>query len=153
LDLCRQDKIAKSRADLKTLEEQSKRELAAAKNFAIQRLARDLLETVDNLNRAAKMVNAEAKADAERHPNFATLLEDVDKVEAGLLKKLLNAGVETIDPEGEKFDPNVHEATFEMPMPGKEAGTVFYVEQKGYALNGRVLRPAKVSLPLFCATC
>jgi molecular chaperone GrpE len=136
---------------LKTLEEQSKRELLAARSFAIQRLARDLLETVDNLARASKMVNADAKADAERHLNFATLLEDVDKVEARLMKTLVNAGVARIDPEGEKFDPNVHEATFEMPMPGKEAGTVFYVEQKGYSLNGRVLRPAKVPLP--CLLC
>ena len=147
LDSCRQEKYAKSRTDLKTLEEQSKRELLAAKSFAIQRLARDLLETVDNLARASKMVSADAKADAERHPAFAALVEDVDKVEARLLKTLLNAGVATIDPDGEKFDPNVHEATFEMPMPGKEAGTVFYVEEKGYSLNGRVLRPAKVSIP------
>jgi GrpE len=49
-----------------------------------------------------------------------------------------------VDPMGERFDPNVHEATFEMAFPGKEPGTVFHVEQKGYLLNGRVLRPAKV---------
>ena len=49
-----------------------------------------------------------------------------------------------VDPMGERFDPNVHEATFEMVFPGKEPGTVFHVEQKGYLLNGRVLRPAKV---------
>jgi hypothetical protein len=49
-----------------------------------------------------------------------------------------------VNPMGERFDPNVHEATFEMAFPGKEPGTVFHVEQKGYLLNGRVLRPAKV---------
>lgn len=139
-----QEKHAKSRADVKNLEEQSKRELHAAKSFAIQRLARDLLDTVDNLARAAKVVNADAKQDAERHKEFADLLEDLEKVEARLMGTLMNHGLTVIEPTGEKFDPNVHEATFEMPMPGKEAGTVFYVEQKGYSLNGRVLRPAKV---------
>ena len=131
---------------MKNLEEQSKRELLAAKNFAIQRLARDLLETVDNLARAAKVVSTEAKQDAERHKEFADLLEDMEKVEARLMGTLTNHGLAVIDPAGHRFDPNVHEATFEMPMPGKEAGTVFFVEQKGYSLNGRVLRPAKVTV-------
>jgi len=141
-----QEKHAKSRADVKTLEEQSKREIYAAKTFAIQRLARDLLETVDNLARAAKVVSTEAKEDADRHKEFADLLEDMEKVEARLMGTLTDHGLAVIDPAGDRFDPNVHEATFELPMPGKEAGTVFFVEQKGYSLNGRVLRPAKVTL-------
>jgi hypothetical protein len=131
---------------VKNLKEQRKRELAAAKSFALQGLARDLLETVDNLARAGKVVNSEAKEDANRHKPFADLLEDLEKVEAQLMGTLMNHGLALIDPEGEKFDPNVHEATFELAMPGKEAGTVFYVEQKGYSLNGRVVRPAKVRL-------
>jgi molecular chaperone GrpE (heat shock protein) len=53
-------------------------------------------------------------------------------------------GMTVVNPLDERFDPNIHEATFEMPFPGKEPGTVFHVEQKGYLLNGRVLRPAKV---------
>lgn len=60
---------------------------------------------------------------------------------------LRSHGMTIVDPHGHKFDPNVHEATFEMAFPGKEPGTVFHVEQKGYLLNGRVLRPAKVKYP------
>ena len=61
-------------------------------------------------------------------------------------KTLEKHGIQKIDPMGEQFDPNQHEATFEIPQPDKEPGTVFHVQQPGYTLNSRVLRPAKVGL-------
>jgi molecular chaperone GrpE (heat shock protein) len=146
-ELTSQEKYVKSLSDYKNLQEQSKRELHAAKSFAIQRFARDLLESIDNLARASSVVSEEVKQDAERHKAFADLLDDVDKVETQLLGTLRSHGMTIVDPHGHKFDPNVHEATFEMAFPGKEPGTVFHVEQKGYLLNGRVLRPAKVKYP------
>jgi molecular chaperone GrpE len=118
--------------------------LNAAKHFAIQRFARDLLESVDNLTRASSTIGAEIKQDAERHKPFADLLHELEKVGGQLWGTLESHGLKIVDPMDEKFDPNVHEATFELAMPGKPPGTVFYVEQKGYLLNGRVLRPAKV---------
>lgn len=130
--------------DYKNLQEQSKRELNAAKSFAIQRFARDLLETIDNMARASSIISAEIKQDAERHKPFADLLHELGKAEGQLLGTLHAHGMRVVDPTGEKFDPNIHEATFEMAFPGKEPGTIFHVEQKGYLLNGRVLRPAKV---------
>ena len=101
---------------------------------------------MDNIDRASSIISAEIKQDAERHKPFADLLNDLEKAEAQLLGTLGSHGMTVVDPNGEKFDPNIHEATFEMPFPGKEPGTVFHVEQKGYLLNGRVLRPARVSI-------
>jgi len=94
--------------------------------------------------RASRTISEEVKADAERHKPFADLLYELGKAEGKLLGTLGAHGMTVVDPTGEKFDPNIHEATFEMAFPGKEPGTVFHVEQKGYLLNGRVLRPAKV---------
>lgn len=95
--------------------------------------------------RASSIIGQEVKQDAERHKPFADLLYELGKAEGKLLGTLGSHGMTIVDPMGDKFDPNVHEATFEMAFPGKEPGTVFHVEQKGYLLNGRVLRPAKVS--------
>ena len=114
-----------------------------AKSFAIQRFARDLLESIDNMARASSIIADEIKQDAERHKPFADLLYGLGKAEGNLLGTLTAHGMTMVDPVGDKFDPNIHEATFEMAFPGKEPGTVFHVEQKGYLLNGRVLRPAK----------
>ncbi|KAF1991441.1 GrpE nucleotide exchange factor [Aulographum hederae CBS 113979] len=65
-----------------------------------------------------------------------------------LLQTLKKHGLERFDPsvEGEKFDPNLHEALFQTPMPGKEDGTVFHTQQTGFLLNGRVVRAAKVGV-------
>lgn len=93
--------------------------------------------------RASSIIAEEIKQDAERHKPFADLLDGLNKAEGKLLGTLKSHGMTMVDPTGDKFDPNIHEATFEMAFPG-EPGTVFHVEQKGYLLNGRVLRPAKV---------
>jgi len=98
--------------------------------------------------RAASIISAEVKQDAERHKPFADLLHELGKAEGQLLGTLGSHGMKVVDPTGEKFDPNIHEATFETAYPGKEPGTIFHVEQKGYMLNGRVLRPAKVESTL-----
>lgn len=63
-----------------------------------------------------------------------------------LLDTVKKHGLVKVDPEGEKFDPNVHEATFMAPQAGKEDNTIFYTQQKGFTLNGRVLRAAKVGV-------
>jgi len=97
--------------------------------------------------RAASIISAEVKQDAERHKPFADLLHELGKAEGELLGTLTSHGMKEVNPIGEKFDPNIHEATFELAFPGKEPGTVFHIEQKGYTLNGRVLRPAKVTYP------
>ncbi|KAF2741060.1 GrpE-domain-containing protein [Polyplosphaeria fusca] len=140
------DKYLRSVADFRNLQDRTKREVQAAKDFALQRFARDLVESVDNLDRALTTVPAE-KLNADN--NDLVLLHDGLKMTDNILMQTLKKhGLERFDPavEGEKFDPNVHEAVFQTPQPDKEDGTVFHTQQKGFKLNGRVLRAAKVGV-------
>ncbi|KAF3052710.1 Mitochondrial matrix cochaperone [Didymella keratinophila] len=140
------DKYLRSVADFRNLQERTARETKAAKDFAIQRFARDLVESVDNLDRALSTVTPEKlKGDNQ---DLISLHEGVKMTDGILINTLKKHGLERFDPSeaSEKFDPNVHEAIFMAPQPGKEDGTVFFTQQKGFYLNGRTLRPAKVGV-------
>lgn len=140
------DKYLRSVADFRNLQERTARETKAAKDFAIQRFARDLVESVDNLDRALSTVAPEKlKGDNQ---DLSSLHEGVKMTDGILINTLKKHGLERFDPSvsGEKFDPNVHEAVFQAPQPDKEDGIVFFTQQKGFMLNGRVLRPAKVGV-------
>lgn len=119
--------------------------MQAAKDFAIQKFAKDLLDSVDNLDRALAAVPEESRK-PEKNKELADLYEGIKMTEGILLKTLKKHGLERTDPVGEKFDPNVHEATFHVHMPGKEPNEVFHVQQKGFVLNGRVLRVSRALL-------
>ncbi|KAF2257965.1 GrpE-domain-containing protein [Lojkania enalia] len=140
------DKYLRSVADFRNLQERTKREIQVAKDFALQRFARDLVESVDNLDRALSTVPSEKLA-AENN-DLVTLHDGLKMTESILMSTLKKHGLERFDPsvECEKFDPNVHEAVFQTPQPDKEDGTVFHTQQKGFLLNGRVLRAAKVGV-------
>lgn len=144
--LCKQDKYLRSVADYRNLQDRTKREIQAAKDFALQRFARDLVESVDNLDRALSTVPADKLADGNQ--DLITLHDGLKMTESIMMQTLKKHGLERFDPsvEGEKFNPNVHEAVFQTPQPGKEDGTVFHTQQKGFMLNGRVLRAAKVGV-------
>lgn len=120
-----------------------------ARDFAIQKFAKDLVDSVDNLDRALSMVPTE-KLSAEDRPehlqDLANLYEGLKMTEDILMSTLKKHGLERMDPNGEKFNPNEHEATFMAPQADKEESTVFFVQQKGFKLNGRVLRAAKVGV-------
>lgn len=75
--------------------------------------------------------------------DLISLYDGLKMTETVLLGTLEKHGLTRFNPEGEKFNPNMHEATFEAPMEGKEVGSVFHVQSKGYALHGRVLRVSK----------
>jgi hypothetical protein len=129
-----------------------------ARNFAIQRFAKDLLESIDNFDRALLAVPAE-KLSAERTDDNKELLDLVDGLkmtERTLMNTLQKHGLERFDPseqvEGkpQKFDPNLHEATFMAPSPNMEDGDVMYTQSKGFRLNGRVVR---VSFTLLHHSC
>lgn len=133
------------------MQERTKREIQAAKDFALQHFARDLVESVDNLDRALGTVPTE-KLSSDANPDLVTLHDGLKMTENILMQTLKKHGLERFDPsvEGLRFDPNVHEAVFQTPQPGKEDGTVFHTQQKGFMLNGRVLRvsvPICLSLP------
>ena len=125
--------------------------MQTAKDFAIQKFAKDLVDSVDNLDRALAMVPAEkltAEEKSEDLRDLIALYDGLKMTESILMSTLKKHGLERFDPsvEGEKFDPNQHEATFMTPMEGKENNTVFHTQQKGFKLNGRVLRAAKVGV-------
>jgi molecular chaperone GrpE len=143
------DKCMRTVADFRNLQERTTREVKSAKDFAIQKFAKDLVDSVDNLDRALGMVPQEklnAKDRPEHLQDLANLYEGLKMTEDILMNTLKKHGLERLSPEGEKFNPNEQEATFMTPQPDKEDGTVFFVQQKGFKLNGRVLRAAKVGV-------
>ena len=125
--------------------------MQTAKDFAIQKFAKDLVDSVDNLDRALAMVPEEklnAVEKTEHLNDLVSLYDGLKMTESILMATLKKHGLERFDPSvgGEKFNPNEHEATFMTPMEGKEDNTVFHTQQKGFKLNGRILRAAKVGV-------
>ncbi|CEP08062.1 hypothetical protein [Parasitella parasitica] len=145
-------------ADQENIRERSRKEIETTKEYAIQKFAKDLLDTVDILNMALTAVpnelrekssslQSELAKDADKIVDQLTnLYTGVSMTESELIKALKRHGVERENPEGETFDPNRHQALFQAPMPDKEAGTIFAVQKMGYTLKGRVLRPAQVGV-------
>jgi molecular chaperone GrpE len=148
-NLCNaQDKYLRSVADYRNLQERTKRETQAARDFALQKFLKDLFQSVDNLEHALLSVSKETLASPSDasveslHSDLVNLHQGLQLTERVLLDTLKKQGVTRCDPakDGEKFDPNRHEAVFQSPMEGKEDGLVFHTQQKGFLLNGRVLR-------------
>ncbi len=133
------------------MQERTKRDVQAARDFAISRFATDLIESVDNLDRALSTVPAETLAREDGGgPELKGLYEGLKMTETILMQTLKKHGLERFDPveEGAKFDPRLHEATFQTKVEGKEDGDVFLTQQKGFMLNGRVLRVCGRQFPL-----
>lgn len=142
-----QDKYLRSVADFRNLQDRTKRDIDTARSFAITRFASDLIESVDNLDRALGTVDAsslpsspDSASGSEKALN--NLYQGLKMTDSILMQTLKKHGLERFDPsvEGEKFDPNLHDAQFMTKMEDKEDGTVFNTIQKGYMLNGRVVR-------------
>ncbi|KAL1880965.1 GrpE, mitochondrial [Paecilomyces lecythidis] len=149
------DKYLRSVADFRNLQERTKRDIENARTFAIQRFAGDLLDTVDNFDRALSAVPAEkleARGD-ESLKDLHNLYDGLKMTEHILMNTLKKHGLERFDPgeptedgKPQKFDPNRHEATFMAKAEGKEDGEIMYTQSKGFILNGRVVRAAKVGV-------
>lgn len=109
------------------------------------------MESIDNFDRAFEAVPEDVLAEArknETQTNLVNLYDGLKMIETILVGTCKKHGLERFDPSvnGEKFDPNMHEALFQTAIPGKTPGTVFATQQKGFLLNGRVLRAAKVGV-------
>ncbi|CCD24946.1 mitochondrial nucleotide exchange factor MGE1 NDAI_0E01300 [Naumovozyma dairenensis CBS 421] len=137
------DSLLRSVADFRNLQNITKKDIQKAKDFALQKFAKDLLESVDNFGHA---LSAFKEEDLEKSKEIADLYTGVRMTRDVFEKTLKKHGLEKLDPMGETFDPNKHEATFEVAQPDKEPGTVFHVQQVGFTLNDRVIRPAKVGI-------
>lgn len=137
------DRALRALAEAENTRRRAEREREDTAKFAIGKFARDLLEVADNLRRALDAVPAEA---AEADPALGTLAEGVAATERALLGAFEKHGLTRIDPADQPFDPNYHQAMFEVPNSGKMPGTVVQVMAPGYVLNGRLLRPAMVGV-------
>jgi molecular chaperone GrpE len=131
-------------AEMENLRKRTAKEVADARTYGITSFARDVLDIADNLQRALDAVPAEAREAAD--PGLKSLIEGVEITEKSLLKALEKNGVQKLDPLGEKFNPNFHQAMYEVPDSSVPAGTVVQVVQGGYTIGDRVLRPALVAV-------
>jgi molecular chaperone GrpE len=129
---------------MENLRRRTEREVADARAYAVTNFARDMLNVADNIRRGVESVPAEARAEADGA--LKALIEGVELTERDLLKTLERHGVRRLDPQGQKFDPNLHQAMFEVPNPDVPNGTVVQVVQTGYVIGDRVLRPALVGV-------
>jgi molecular chaperone GrpE len=138
------DKLLRLMADMENLRRRTAREIVDARTYAVTNFARDMLNVADNVRRAIESVPEEARGTAEGA--FKGLIDGIDLTERDLLKTLERHGVKMLDPQGEKFDPHLHQAMFEVPNPDVPNGTVVQVVQSGYVIGDRVLRPALVGV-------
>lgn len=151
-----QGRLRYLQADFLNLQRNSAREKEQTRDFAISRFAGDLLETVDTLAMALKSVPpaalsqpASTPAEGETKPAQAVLTDlhhGVELTHRVLLQTLFKYQVKPYDPTGEKFDPNRHEALYQVPIPGKEPGTIIDTQKTGYMIKDRVLRAAQVGV-------
>lgn len=136
-------------ADFLNLQERTKRDMDSARNFAIQRFSIDLLESIDNFDRALLAVPADklSAAATESNKDLLDLVDGLKMTQNILMNTLQKHGLQRFDPsapteegKAQKFDPNLHEATFMAKAEGKEDGDIMYTQSKGFMLNGRVIR-------------
>lgn len=137
------DKLLRAAAEMENLRRRTARDVHDARAYSIANFARDMLSVSDNLRRAIEAVPADARSG---DGGLAALAEGVEMTERAMLAALERHGVKKLAPEGEKFDPNFHQAMFEIPNPDVPAGTVLHVVQPGYSIGDRVLRPAMVGV-------
>ncbi|MEM9331482.1 MAG: nucleotide exchange factor GrpE [Pseudomonadota bacterium] len=136
------DQLLRTAAEMENLRRRTQKDVADARAFSISGFARDILGVADNLRRAIDHVDEENKD----QPGLKSLIEGVEMTERELLNALEKNGVKPISPENEKFDPNFHQAMFEVPNPEVPNNTVVQIVQIGYKIGERVLRPAMVGV-------
>ena len=138
------DKLLRALADTENLRRRAEREKAEATLYAATNFARDLLSVADNFGRAIAALPDGAREKADEA--IKNLLSGIEMTERELLQVFERHGIRRLEPLGEKFDPNLHQAVFEVPTAEKPAGTVMQVAQSGYAIGERCLRPAMVGV-------
>jgi molecular chaperone GrpE len=137
------DRLLRTLADMENLRRRTEREKADTARYAITNFARDVLTVGDNLKRTIDHVPAAAAAE---DPALKSFLEGVELTERELLNVLERHGVTRIEPLGQRFDPNCHQAMYEVQNADVPEGTVVDVMQSGYAIGDRCLRPALVAV-------
>jgi len=135
------DKFMRALADAENARKRADRDRREAEQYGGTRLARDLLPVYDNLNRALQAIPDESRAAS------AALIEGVELTLRELSNVMDKHGVKALSPAvGDQFDPKLHEAMFEAPLPGTKAGQIIQVMSEGFMLHDRLLRPAQVGV-------
>lgn len=133
-----QDILLRTRAEIDNIRRRAEQDVEKAHKFALEKFAKDLLETIDNLERA---LSTPANVENE---TIKSLVDGVELTLKGLLSTVARFGVEPVGVIGETFNPELHQAISMQPTEGFESNQITVVLQKGYLLNGRVIRPAMV---------
>ena len=135
------DRFMRALADAENARKRADKERREAENYGGSKLARDMLPVFDALHRALEVATDEVRAAA------GPMIEGVELTQRELLNVFARHGIKALAPEiGEKFDPQIHEAMFEAPVPNTVAGDIIQVMEKGFMLHDRLLRPAKVGV-------
>ena len=132
-----QDSVLRARADVENARRRAEMEVEKARKFALERFAGELLPVVDNLERAIELTDGE-------NETVKPLLEGVEMTHKSFLSTIEKFGLSLIDPQGETFNPDLHQAMSMQESADHAPNTVMAVIQKGYQINGRLLRPAMV---------
>ncbi|WP_026374601.1 nucleotide exchange factor GrpE [Aestuariibacter salexigens] len=131
------DSVLRARADMENARRRAEAEVDKARKFALERFAGELLPVIDNLERALQVANADDEV-------VKPLLEGVDLTLKSFVSTIDKFGLKVINPQGEAFNPELHQAMSMQESDEVAPNTVMAVMQKGYELNGRLLRPAMV---------
>ena len=138
------DRLLRTLAEMENMRKRTEREVADSRVYGITAFARDILTVADNMHRAMKALDDELRTKADS--GVKALLDGVELTERELMNALEKHGVKRIEPLGQKFDPNRHQAMYEVEDASVPSGTIVQVVQAGYLLGDRVLRPALVAI-------
>jgi molecular chaperone GrpE len=138
------DRLLRALAEMENVRKRTEREIAESRLYSVASFARDMLVVADNMRRALEAVPPELRA--SKQAGVKALVDGVELTERELVKALEKNGVRQFSPQGEKFDPHLHQAMFEVPDTSVPAGSVVQVVQPGYMIGDRVLRPALVGV-------
>ncbi|MDG6894617.1 nucleotide exchange factor GrpE [Volucribacter amazonae] len=136
-----QDILLRTRAEIDNIRRRTEQDVEKAHKFALEKFAKDIINTVDNLERA---IATQTNVAEQPEEGVKALFDGVELTLKDLLATLSRFGVEPVGVEGEVFNPDLHQAISMQPTEGFEANQITTVLQKGYLLNGRVIRPAMV---------
>lgn len=137
------DKVLRALAEMENLRRRTEKEVADSRLYGVTNFARDMLSFADNLRRAVESIPA---GELPAEGPLKAFVEGIEVTERDFLSRLARHGVKKLEPKGQKFDPNMHEALFELPDPSVPNGTVVQVVEDGYCIGERCLRPAKVGV-------
>lgn len=138
------DRLLRAMAEMENLRKRTEREKAEATLYAASNFAGDILTVADSIGRALQALPEKERQ--EGGEAIRNLIAGIEVTEKELLNVFARHGIRRIDPLGEKFDPNLHQAMFEVPKPDVPSGTVVQVVQAGYLIGDRLLRPALVGV-------